>query len=475
MWVSRLSLGKLAAVLGAVVLLLFLSTANAEEGPVAVDVATVDSLLHAPTEPSTPPKEAHEQHLHAKVEQRHHDERTAKSRGHHEEEVVSQRDAQPMANEAVPDNHVERKPTQSKDTVAPIPIVPGSATIRWRATIIPGGCTEATIKYLHHVSEGRSAPQQAVVRARAKVNEAHVQHPEKVMQAKRALAEALAELASFDANVLVTFGANLPKTCITEIDEEFGRMPPPNSDKEFIIAYTEIYRLLAAHLKTIYRPAKGVWLYTLESWAPMFDSFQQFADRYYAKAAAYYYQAHPKPGLIDKITRKKVEVPTSTFLRLTAQGLAYACVPLALLGAMVVVGLLLAPVLVIGVFLNTLIYQIFVRFFIFYWIYAMDFPSDFTPIIKEMFAQAMALDGGAVTDRMVNAFYHLAEEASTVYYNGILMIFFLALSVLLSIVVIWVWASCFMSCGTRKKPRQPPPPAPLNSPAPNPREKKKTK
>ncbi|CCW68282.1 unnamed protein product [Phytomonas sp. Hart1] len=348
-----------------------------------------------------------------------------------------------------------KKPTQKQPSGSSLNIVEGPSTIQWRASLLKGGCAQAVSDYLKRIHDDSKSVKNAVSQARKKVNFARLHKPQNVPSAEQRLNASKQALNAFDAETLRLFGASLPKTCVTEVKDRMGLPEESTSLNSAYDVALYIFRSVMAHTQTFYLTMKGVWNYTVDSYIPIVKDFQGFSDVYYKKAVKLFNEAHPRPGLLTKISGKPKTVPTSEFIVKILKGLAYACVPLALVAFIGLVVALLFPVLMIGVFIPDLIYHVWIRLFIFYYPYAMVFPSDFITEVQGLYVFAFERNWGACWGILKKAITGAMTNFDGLYYNTVLMGQMVWFVTFIFGVMMWNWMYFFIIRRKRTKTNSP--------------------
>ncbi|KPA84009.1 putative mitochondrial hypothetical protein [Leptomonas pyrrhocoris] len=370
--------------------------------------------------------------------------REAEERQRREAEERQRREAEERqrreAEEAAASRAAEEKAQREIDSVD---------TIRDAAKELPEGCAKAVEKYLFRVHEERRQPASAVSEARATLNEARVSAPKKVVSLERKLASAQDALLRYDVQTLRAYGGNVPKTCISEGQAWYDRQPAVESASTYVQAYTHFYRLMAAHLYTMYRTAEGLVHYLMNAYTPAVASFTTTSSEYQSKAWALYEKLFPAKG-------SRPEMPTAELAKQVATMVSYAAVPLGLGVAAGVVAVVALPPVAAGVLVYEFLYKIWAELFVFYYIYGMKLPEGLVTAAKTTVENVKAGEWGTLGSRSADAFFDLVIDSDKIFYNGILAVFLMVHIVAIAAILVCVWCRCCVPGMRRRKAKASP-------------------
>ncbi|KAL7697927.1 hypothetical protein N2W54_000606 [Lotmaria passim] len=307
--------------------------------------------------------------------------------------------------------------------------------IRYSAKELKEGCASLVEKYLFRVHEERQSSASAVSETRAKLNDARVNAPEQVAALEKRLADAQDALWMYDIHTLRSYGGNLPKTCIAEGQDWFESQPDVNSENTYVLAYTHFYRLIVAHLYTMYRTGEGLVHYLMHAYAPALASFTATASDYQNKAWAIYEELFPATG-------SRPEMPVGQLAKHVATMAGYAAVPLGLGVAAGVISIVALPPVAAGVLVYEYLYKIWAELFIFYYNFGMKLPEGLVAVAKTSVENVKAGEWKVLGSRATDAFFDLVMDSDKIFYNGLLAVFLLAHVVMVAIILMCVWCRC---------------------------------
>lgn len=317
-------------------------------------------------------------------------------------------------------------------------------TIRGSAKELPEGCASLVEKYLFRVHEERKATAAAVGHVRAELNEARVNAPDTAAALEKKLAKAQDDLHVYDVQTLRTYGGNLPKTCIAEGEAWLDRQSEVVSENTYVQAYTHFYRLMTAHLVTMFRTAEGLVYYYQHSYTPSLQYFMNTAAAYQDEAWALYEKLFLPSG-------GRPEMPLADFAKQVAKMVGYASVPIGLgIAAGVVCVVALAPVAA-GVVVYEFVYKIWTELFFFYYIYGMKLPEDLVRVASTTVENVKASQWNVIGNRAADAFFDSVIDSDKIFFNGIIAIFLLSHVVVIAAVLIFVWCRCCVPGMSRRK------------------------
>jgi chemotaxis protein histidine kinase CheA len=307
--------------------------------------------------------------------------------------------------------------------------------IRASAKELKVGCAAAVEEYLFRVHENRQRPAAAVSETRAKLNEARVSAPEKVAALEKRLAHAQDTLLVFDVQTLRAYGGNVPKTCIGEGQAWYDRQEAVSSPNTYVQAYTHFYRIIAAHVYTMYRTAEGLVYYLMHAYTPSLAAFTATASDYQNKAWVIYEELFPAKG-------SRPELPIADFAKQLVTMVGYAAVPIGLGIAAGIVAVIALPPVAAGVLLYEFLYKIWAELFVFYYVYGMKMPEGLVTALKTTVANVKASQWDVLGTRTADAFFALVVDSDRIFYNGILALFLLGHVVVITAILMCVWCRC---------------------------------
>ncbi|KPI88370.1 hypothetical protein ABL78_2545 [Leptomonas seymouri] len=321
--------------------------------------------------------------------------------------------------------------------------------IRSSAVELPVGCAKLVKSYLFRVREERRIPVAAVSEARAQLNEARVSSPKQVQSLEQKLAKAQDALLVYDVQTLRTYGGNLPKTCIMQGQAWYDRQTTVRSENAYLQAYTHFYRLIVAHLYTMYETAEGLVYYLMDAYKPSLESFTSTVVAYQNRAWAIFEQLFPSNG-------SRPEMSMVELVKQSATMASYFLVPIGFGITAGLVAVIAFPPLAAGVLLYLYVYKIWAELFIFYYIYGMKLPEGLVAAAKATVETAKASQWDVLRTRTADTLLNLVTDSDRVFFNGILSIFLLLNVVAIVAILFCVWCRlCVPGMRSRKSKKSP--------------------